>query len=300
VTAVGQSYGEALDTHWRGHASDNALTLGRSSEWDVVAQRITAGPNFGFVVPVPPQEGYVLSLQLQDFEDGELWLDGRGTPQVDIGRNKAVLFDLRHEVEALLTDPFDVLHINLPRGYLKDIARANGATTFHDLEVRSGQGFSDAVINHLGHALLPALERPQETNPLYLDHVLQAMIVHLARTIGVGIEERVSARGLSPRQLKHATELMMSRLDGSLTIGEVARACGLSPSYFARQFHEATGVHPHQWLLRQRVETAKALMTSSPLSLAQVALAAGFADQSHFTRVFSRITGVTPRTWQQG
>lgn len=273
--------------------------MSQSPAWTVIARRITAGPNFGFVVPVPPEDSLVLSLQLQDYREGELWLDGRSTPQTDIGANKAVLFDLQHHVEALLKDPFDVLHFHIPRPYLSGLARANGLQDFESLDRRSGQGFSDPVLVALGHAVLPAVQRPQEANALFLDHVLQAMAVHLAATYGVMIEERVSARGLSAQQLRQAMDLMMSRLDGSLTISEVAEAVGLSPSYFSRQFREAVGVHPHQWLLRQRVEKAKALMTTSSFTLSQIALAAGFADQSHFTRVFSRLEGMTPNAWRR-
>jgi AraC family transcriptional regulator len=293
-----QDYGRDLDVHWRGKTSSAAISLSASSAWEVTAQRITSGPDFGLVVPVPPQDSYVVSLQLQDYEDGELWLDGRSTPQTDIGRNNAVAFDLRHQVEALLTDPFDVLHFHLPQTYLSNLAALNGRSVKPDLGIRSGKGFHDPVILHLGQALLPALARPHEANPLFLDHVLQAMAVHLSASFGATIEEAASARGLSPRQLRHATEMMASRLGGQLTIAEVARACGLSPSYFARQFREATGLHPHQWLLRQRVDRAKALMRSTSLSLAHVADAVGFADQSHFTRVFARLEGLTPKAWR--
>jgi AraC-like DNA-binding protein len=59
------------------------------------------------------------------------------------------------------------------------------------------------------------------------------------------------------------------------------------------------GIAPHNWLLTRRIEVAKEQLRSSQLSLSDVALACGFADQSHFTRVFTRMVGVSPGAWRR-
>jgi AraC family transcriptional regulator len=79
---------------------------------------------------------------------------------------------------------------------------------------------------------------------------------------------------------------------------QIAAEFDLSVSYFSRAFRVSTGLPPHQWLLRQRVDTAKQLMTIRDLSLSEIAIAAGFANQSHFTRVFSSMVGVSPGAWR--
>ena len=56
---------------------------------------------------------------------------------------------------------------------------------------------------------------------------------------------------------------------------------------------------PHQWLLHQRVKAAKQLMGVRDLPLSEIAISAGFANQSHFTRVFSSIAGVSPAAWRR-
>ena len=80
---------------------------------------------------------------------------------------------------------------------------------------------------------------------------------------------------------------------------QIAAEFGLSTSHFSRAFRISTGLPPHQWLLRRRVTTAKQLMTVRDLSLSEIAISAGFANQSHFTRVFSSVVGVSPGAWRR-
>jgi AraC-like DNA-binding protein len=74
---------------------------------------------------------------------------------------------------------------------------------------------------------------------------------------------------------------------------------GLSAKHFARAFRQSTGVPPHRWLIEKRIERAKALLLGGGLSLAEIALACGFADQSHFTAAFRRGTGITPGAYRR-
>jgi AraC family transcriptional regulator len=73
----------------------------------------------------------------------------------------------------------------------------------------------------------------------------------------------------------------------------------LSVSHFSRAFRRSMGAAPHNWLLTCRVEAAKEKLRDHRLTLSDVALACGFADQSHLTRVFTRIVGVSPGAWRR-
>jgi AraC family transcriptional regulator len=84
-----------------------------------------------------------------------------------------------------------------------------------------------------------------------------------------------------------------------VSLNAIARECGLSPSHFTRAFAISVGQPPHQWLLEQRVDLARQLLSESALPLADIAIQCGFADQSHFTRVFSARAGVSPGRWRR-
>ena len=75
----------------------------------------------------------------------------------------------------------------------------------------------------------------------------------------------------------------------------MAAVARLSTYHFARQFKRATGLPPHQFIIMRRVERAKQILhAGTDLSLAEVAVDAGFSDQSQFTHHFKRLVGVTP------
>jgi AraC family transcriptional regulator len=108
-----------------------------------------------------------------------------------------------------------------------------------------------------------------------------------------------AARSSGPRraaawQERRARELIDARLAENLSLAEVAAACGLSVAQFARAFKRSLGVPPHQFLIERRVERARELLLHTGLPLADVAVRCGFADQSHFTKVFHRKVGTSP------
>src|SRR5262249_12050379 len=105
--------------------------------------------------------------------------------------------------------------------------------------------------------------------------------------------------GLAPWQEQHAKEMMNECLDGDVSLSDLARECRLSVTHFVRAFRRSTGLSPHQWLLARRIDRAKSLLAESGLSLAEIALACGFWDQSHFTRVFTADVGTSPGRWRR-
>jgi AraC-like DNA-binding protein len=105
--------------------------------------------------------------------------------------------------------------------------------------------------------------------------------------------------GLAPWQLRRAEALMSEDLTARVPLGQLAQACSLSVRHFARAFRQSTGIPPHRWLLNRRIQRAKELLGDSRLSLFDVAVACGFGDQSHFTRMFSAAVGLSPGLWRR-
>ena len=105
--------------------------------------------------------------------------------------------------------------------------------------------------------------------------------------------------GLAPWQLRRATEYMTEHLAGPVLLKDVAGQTGLSPSRFGRAFKLSMGISPHRWRMNQRVLEAQEMLRDGTRSQADIALATGFAEQSHFSRVFKEVVGVPPGAWQR-
>jgi AraC family transcriptional regulator len=100
-------------------------------------------------------------------------------------------------------------------------------------------------------------------------------------------------------RLKRAFDYIEEHLAEPVTLADVAAYAGLSRMYFAAQFRAATGLRPHEYLLRRRIERAQELLSVSHLTLVEVALSVGFQTQAHFTTVFKRFAGDTPLQWRR-
>ena len=106
-------------------------------------------------------------------------------------------------------------------------------------------------------------------------------------------------RGLAGWQVRKVTEYMTAHLSERVRVSDLARQVGLSASSFSRAFKVSMSTSPHQWQLNERIVAAQILLREGARSLAEVALTTGFAEQSHFARVFKEKVGVTPGAWQR-
>ena len=104
--------------------------------------------------------------------------------------------------------------------------------------------------------------------------------------------------GLPPRALRRVREYVMAHLAENISVEALAAIVGLSRFHFARAFKQSEGVTPHRFLLQCRVRRAQELLAGTGLPLAQIALAAGFSDQSHCSRRFRELVGLTPSKYR--
>jgi transcriptional regulator GlxA family with amidase domain len=121
----------------------------------------------------------------------------------------------------------------------------------------------------------------------------------LALATGVVTPERSRGSKLSQWRLKRAIDYVEARLDESVSLADVASSAGLTRMHFAAQFRAATGLRPHEYLLRRRIERAQEMLVGTGMSLVEVALSVGFQTQAHFTSVFKRYAGQPPRAWRE-
>lgn len=155
--------------------------------------------------------------------------------------------------------------------------------------------FSDNRVRALAELLADACASPHPDSP-YGDSLAMAIAYNLFRPAPAAQKKR---GGLAPAQLRRVTARMEESLFDPTPLEDLAGITGLSASYFSRAFKVSTGMAPHRWYLTERVRRAQCALLETNDSLAEVALASGFADQSHFTRAFHNITGASPGAWRK-
>jgi AraC-like DNA-binding protein len=221
-------------------------------------------------------------------------------PVRDLRAGESCLYDLKRNPTILLDQPSHALAFHLPRAALDAIADDANASQIRDLMYEPGVGVNDVTISGLGSLLLPALKQPDQAHPLFVEHVLLAVGVHVAETYaGMRPASRPARGGLAPWQERRATEILRANVKGSVTLKEVAQECGLSVGYFSHAFRRTLGVSPHRWLIEQRVVLSKEKLRDDRLTLSEVAMECGFSDQSHLTRAFRQTVGVSPGVWRR-
>jgi AraC family transcriptional regulator len=134
---------------------------------------------------------------------------------------------------------------------------------------------------------------------LFGDSVVAAIIArisHLCTTKHPATSRRL---GLTKRQLTQVTDFVHDNLSRSIRLSELASLADLSASQFGRAFKVSTGMTPHKWHLAARIEYTKRMLEDRKKSLVDIALEAGFSEQSHFTRAFTAANGVSPHAWRR-
>ncbi|MDB5576585.1 MAG: AraC family transcriptional regulator [Bradyrhizobium sp.] len=186
----------------------------------------------------------------------------------------------------------------IPRAIFDNIADEAGADRIAALPLRVGIAMNDPVVRALDKCLGMLLDAPPAGNSTVVEAIAHSLNVHLAERYG-GMHRTPGHEigGLTPWQLRLATGAFRN-LGAPASLAETASACGLSVGHFSRAFKRSTGTSPHQWVLMRRIEAAKQLIGETDLPLAEIALACRFADQSHLTRAFSSLTGMTPGRWR--
>jgi len=163
------------------------------------------------------------------------------------------------------------------------------------VELRRAYGIRAPQLEHLVRALVAEADQGNPGGLPFVEALATAVSLQLAQHAGAGRATPTPTRGgLPPAARRRVLELMDARLERGVSVEELAREAGLSSAHFARAFKQAMGRAPHRHLLTLRLERARHLLDAPGARLSSVALRLGFADQSHFTRLFKREFGVTP------
>jgi AraC family transcriptional regulator len=254
----------------------------------------------GRSLSVPRDEAFVFHVPLATPFFTKLWTAGRRREVPDFRLGYTQLVDLRDNPVVGLDIPFDTLRFCIPQIALDEIADEAGIRRVKGLYAPNF-GARDLVMFGLAQTLAAAMEQPGSGTAMFCDCIALAFFAHVVRAYGGSVppEGRTARGGLAPWQLRRARDFINAHLADDPSIAQVASECGLSSSYFVRAFKQATGLPPHRWLTKQRIERAKELLLDPDLTLSDIAQRCGFVDQSHFTRVFSKSEACSPGRWRR-
>ncbi|EKQ68321.1 DNA-binding domain-containing protein, AraC-type [Leptolyngbyaceae cyanobacterium JSC-12] len=158
----------------------------------------------------------------------------------------------------------------------------------------------DALIHQIGLALKSSLETVGVGGRCYADSMATAMAAHLLHHHSTRKHDfREHEDGLPKQKLRQAIEYIQAHLGEDLSLNDIANELGMSQYYFCHLFKRSTGISPHQFLIRQRVERAKLLLKQPERTITSVALECGFANQSHFARCFCQYIGMNPNQFRK-
>jgi len=146
-----------------------------------------------------------------------------------------------------------------------------------------------------GAPALPFWLRSRWLEPVVAGGERIGTLVKFPATLRVSSSRR---SGLPRYKLQRVMAYVEASIGGPISLDDLAGVAGVSRFHFHRQFRKTVGVTPHEYVLRARIERAKGLLTASDLTVGEVSGAVGFADQSHFSNIFRKLTAMTPRSFR--
>jgi AraC-like DNA-binding protein len=294
------AFGHNLAAHFHLNESDQVSTAwARDSIFGVTRLQSDTGiPDRTTQVPSEAALHVSVSILPVPHRAYDLWIDGKSIDVPFIPSLRTSVMDLQSDPVCWVGVGFDYVHFHVPKAGLDEIAREHGVNPAGSYRFAICE--HDIVLAELTRYVLPFIGSRDWTGSLALDQFSLIFGAHVLRTYGglPPLKSRMGG-GLAPWQARRVAEMIRQRLDGDIHLADLAGECGLSVSHFTRAFRKSFGMSPYRWLLERRIDRAKSLLATGGLSLADIALQAGFSDQTAFTRAFGRIVGDSPARWRR-
>jgi AraC family transcriptional regulator len=189
----------------------------------------------------------------------------------------------------------EVVHIYLTQEELAATCKQMYERDVQDVELRDEVKADDPAIHRTAMLIAQEAAHGGAGSSLLVESLSCQLAVHiLRRHADVLFRESHTHDGLTFRQERVVRDYIHEHLSENITLDDLASSVALSRYHFARRFRVSTGTTPHDYVLQQRVARAQTLLTRTNYPLLDIAVTCGFADQSHFNRVFKKHTGVPP------
>ena len=193
-------------------------------------------------------------------------------------------------------DDTEFIMLALEPGFVHRIANELGMS---DSELVRHVGIRDPQIEYIAFALKSELDAGCPSGRVYGNGLAVALAARLLGRYSAHVTTSHNCTALlSGYTLRRVTDYIDENLTTDLTLAKIADVAHMSPHYFSRAFRNSTGIPPHRYVINRRIEKAKTLLSDNHLPLVEVGLSVGFQNQSHFTTLFHKRTGLTPKVYR--
>lgn len=187
----------------------------------------------------------------------------------------------------------------LKQGFLEKLAAEVIDVEPGRIELPNQLSVKDPFVSQLILAVRDELKRGNPCGPVYAETAAQMLALHLlSKHCAFNYRMKPCRGGLSKSQLRRILDYIDSHLHEEIALNELASLTGLTSYHFLRLFKRSTGETPLQFIIRSRMDRAKALLATG-VSVTDVAMDVGYGSLSHFITLFKRHTGVTPLEYQK-
>lgn len=191
------------------------------------------------------------------------------------------------------------LQIRMTSRFIQRVAREALEMKGDRLELIPEFRTRDPQIEAIGLMLLQELQQENTSSKLYIESLANVLAVHLIRQYTtVQTTVPIYEGGLPQRQLMQVFDYIHNHLHKEIKLADLAALLEISEFHFSRQFKQAVGIAPYQYLLRQRIERAKQLLKESDRPITDIAFLCGFNSHSHLSKQFRQLTGMSPKAYR--
>nr|WP_233343158.1 AraC family transcriptional regulator [Hyphomonas sp. Mor2] len=197
-------------------------------------------------------------------------------------------------------EPSKCIVITLDPAKLETFTQSELGLLLTDQQLRDLPQFEDADITSAAVMLLEALRLGGASSDVMFESLARVFLVKLVQKYGDDRSHEIAfSSSFTAAHYKRVLDFAAQNFGKPIQIEDLAREAGLSASHFTRLFKSVIGDSPYQFLMRYRVERAAEMMMDPAKALIEIALACGFSDQPHLTRVFKQYYGQTPKAWRK-
>lgn len=141
------------------------------------------------------------------------------------------------------------------------------------------------------------VEKDREAAKIFIARASSLLQFQVNRSDSTALAVR--SGGLAGWKVRRLKAYIQDRLGGPISVADLSEVAGLSPTHFSRAFRRSFGEAPHVFVVGRRLDRARHFMLTSDMPLSEIALACGFSDQAHFSKLFRRHSGRTPAAWRR-